>query len=83
MERPSTLMRPSCVLAERELRLSGSDPVHFGSVWLRSAPFGSVSGLFRVCFGSVSGLFRVRFGSVGWGRGGVRERGFCKGKEYH
>ena len=42
--------------------------VHFGSVWLRSGPFGSVSGPFR---------------GVGWGRGGVRERGFCKGKEYH
>ena len=54
--------------------------VHFGSVWLR---FGSVwlrSGPFRVCFGSVSGPF----GGVGWwGRGGVGERGFCKGKEYH
>ena len=30
--------------------------VHFGSVRLRSAPFGSVSGLFRVRFGSVSGV---------------------------
>ena len=50
--------------------------VHFGSVWLRLAPF-------RVCSGSVSGPFRVRFGGVGWGRGGVGERGFCKGKEYH
>ena len=39
------------------------------------------------------GPFRVRFGpirsasgeswGVGWGRGGVGERGFCKGKEYH
>ena len=47
-------------------------PVHFGSVWLRSGPFGSVSG-----------LFRVRFGGVGWDRGGIGERGFCKGKEYH
>ena len=44
----------------------------FGSVWLRLAPA-------RVCFGSVSGPFR----GVGWGRGGVGERGFCKGKEYH
>ena len=53
--------------------------VHFGSVWLR---FGSVwlrLAPFRVCFGSVSGPFR----GVGWGRGGVGERGFCKGKEYH
>ena len=53
--------------------------VHFGSVWLRSAPFGSV----WLRFGSVPGPFRVRFGGVGWGRGGVGERGFCKGKEYH
>ena len=54
--------------------------VHFGSVWLRSGPFGSVwLDPFRVCFGSVSGPFR----RVGWGRGGVGERGFCKGKEYH
>ena len=42
--------------------------------WFRSipGPFGSVS----VHFGSVSGAFRVCFG---WGRGGVGERGFCKG----
>ena len=33
--------------------------VHFGSVWLRSAPFGSVWGLFRVRFGSVSGVLGV------------------------
>ena len=33
----------------------------------------------RVCFGSVSGCW---VGS-GWGRGGVGERGFCKGKECH
>ena len=52
--------------------------VHFGSVWLRSAPFGSV----WLRFGSVPGPFRVCFGGVGWGRGGVGERGFCKGKEY-
>ena len=25
----------------------------------------------------------VKFGGVGWGRGGVDERGFCLGKEYH
>ena len=30
-------------------------------------------GPFRVCFGSVSGPFW----GVGWGRGGVGERGFC------
>ena len=53
--------------------------VHFGSVWLRSAPFGSV----WLRFGSVPGPFRVCFGGAGWGRGGVGERGFCKGKEYH
>ena len=48
------------------------EKLNFGSVWLRlapfrlrSAPFGSVSGLFRVRFGSVSGPFR----GVGWGRG--------------
>ena len=53
--------------------------VHFGSVWLR---FGSVwlrLAPFQVCFRSVSGPFR----GVGWDRGGVGERGFCKGKEYH
>ena len=50
--------------------------VHFGSV---SALFRLRLALFRVCFGSVSGLFR----DVGWGRGGVGERGFCKGKAYH
>ena len=47
-----------------------------------SAPFGSVSARFGsvwLRFGSVSGPFRV----VGWGWGGVGERGFCKGKEYH
>ena len=46
--------------------------VHFGSVWLR---FGSV----WLCLAP----FRVRFGSFWWGRGGVGEKGFCKGKEYH
>ena len=46
--------------------------VHFGSVSVR---FGSV----WLRFGSVSGLFRVCFGVLG----GVGERGFCKGKEYH
>ena len=57
----------------------GSISVRFGSVWLR---FGSVwlrLALFRLRFGSVSGPFRVRFGVLG----GVGERGFCKGKEYH
>ena len=49
--------------------------------WFRSIsdPFGSVTAPFRVCFGSVSGPFRVLFGVLG----GVGERGFCKGKEYH
>ena len=49
----------------------GSVSVRFGFIWLRlpMAPF-------RVCSGSVSGPFR----GVGWGRGGVGERGFCKGK---
>ena len=45
-------------------------------------PFRVLFGSFRVRlapFGSVSGLFRVRFGVLG----GVGERGFCKGKEYH
>ena len=43
---------------------NGLISVHFGSVW-PSAPFGSVSGLFRVRFGSISGCW---VGS-GWGRG--------------
>ena len=43
------------------------------------ARFGSFARPFRVRFGSVSGPFR----SVGWGWGGVGERGFCKGKEKH
>ena len=52
------------------LTRGGLISVHFGSVWLRSGPFGSV----RLRFRSVSGLFRVRFGSVsgcwvGSGRG--------------
>ena len=51
----------------------GSVSVRFGSVGLRLAPFWP----FRVCFGSVSGPFW----GVGWGRGGVGERGFCKGKK--
>ena len=46
----------------------GQFPVHLGPFRLRLGPFP---------VGSVSGLFR----GVGWGRGGVRERGFCKGKE--
>ena len=49
--------------------------LNFGPFPLRVAPFGSV----WLRFGSVSGPFR----GVGWGRGGVGERGFCKGKEYH
>ena len=44
---------------------------------LRLAPFQLRLAPFRVCFGSVSGPFR----GVGWGRDGVGERGFCKGKE--
>ena len=39
--------------------------LHFGPVRVRLAPFGSVSGLFRVRFGSVSG----RWVGSGWGRG--------------
>ena len=54
--------------------------VHFGSI---SAPFGSRFGSVSGPFGSVSGLFRGPFRGVGWGRGRVGERGFCKGKEYH
>ena len=48
--------------------------VHFSSV---SAPFGLRFGSFRLRFGSVSGPFQ----GVGWVRGGVGERGLCKGKE--
>ena len=72
---PSTSRQPPPGRSTREGLIS----VNFGSVWLRSAPFGSV----WLRFGSVPGPFRVRFGGVGWGRGGVGERGFCKGKEYH
>ena len=46
---------------------------------VRLGPFGSMSGPFRVRFGFVSGCW---VGS-GWGQGGVRECGFCKGKEDH
>ena len=53
--------------------------VPFGAFRVRFGPFRVRLGP----FGSISGLFRVRFGSVGWGRGGVGERGICKGKEYH
>ena len=60
----------SCCLSLHFLgRTAVQEMSGIGSVWLR--------------FGSVSGLFRVRFGSFGWGRVGVGERGFCKGKEYH
>ena len=55
-----------------------------GPFWLRLAPFRSILAPFGsvwLRFGSVSGPFRVRSGGVGWGRGGVGERGFCKGKE--
>ena len=37
----------------------------------------------RQGFGSVLGSVSGPFRGVGWGRGGVGERGFCKGKEYH
>ena len=51
--------------------------VHFGSVWLRSAPFGSVSGLFRIRFGSVSGVLGgVVVGSVKGAS--VREKNITK-----
>ena len=53
--------------------------VHFGSVWRHFSSVRLHLAPFRDRFGSVSGRFR----GVGWGRGGVGERGFCKGKEYH
>ena len=57
------------------LTLESLISVHFGSVSVPFAAFGSV----WVSFGSISGPFR----GFGGGRGGVGERGFCKGKEYH
>ena len=47
----------------------------FGPFRLRLAPFGSV--WLRL------GAFRVRFGPISGVLGGVGERGFCKGKEFH
>ena len=43
--------------------------VHFGSIWLRSGPFGSVSGLFRVRFGVLGGV-----GVGSWRGASVREK---------
>ena len=71
---PPPRQTPPAVPPERARFRSVSAP--FGSV---SAPFRLRLALFRLRFGSVSGPFR----GVGWGRGGVGERGFCKGKEYH
>ena len=52
--------------------------LHFGSVWLRLAPFGSVSALFRVRFGSVSGPW------VGSGKGAsVREKTITNLSAHH
>ena len=50
----------------------------FRSVSVHFGPFRSVS----VQFGPVWAAAGESWG-VGWGRGGVGERGFCKGKEYH
>ena len=74
-------LQPPPPLPRQTPRLSHPEKLDFGPFRLRLAPF-------RLRFGSVWGLFRVRFGSfsgcwVGSGRGGVGERGFCKGKEYH
>ena len=66
---PQADQPPPAVPPERA-KFFGQFRLHFGSVWLR---FGSVSGPFSW------GPFR----GVGWGRGGVGERGFCKGKDYH
>ena len=76
------LQPPTPPYPDKPPRPSHPEKLDFGPFRLRLAPFrlrfGSVLAPFRVCFGSVSGLFR----GVGWGRGGVGERGFCKGKEY-
>ena len=58
-------------------RPSHPEKLDFGPFRLHLAPFRLRSVWLR--FGSVSGPFR----SAGWGGGGVGERGFCKGKEYH
>ena len=58
---------------------SRQTPLDFGPFRVCFGPFRVRSGPFRVCFRSVSGPFR----SVGWGRGGVGERGFWKGNDYH
>ena len=51
------------------LTLKMSNSIHFGPFRVRFGPIRSVSGGFLLSW------------SVGWGRGGVGERGFCKGKE--
>ena len=70
---------PPPPLPRQTPRPSHPEKLDFGPFWLRLAPFrlrlapfGSVSAPFRA-------PFRVRFGVSG----GVEERGFCKGKEYH
>ena len=69
---PTPLPRQTPRPSHREKLDFSPFQLRFGSVRLRLARF-------WVCFGSISGPFR----GVGWGRGGVEERGFCKGKEYH
>ena len=78
-----TLQPPTPPHPDKPPRPSHPRGLDFGPFRLRLAPFGSVWRSVWLRFGSVSGLFRGRFGGVGWGRGGVGERGFCKRKEYH
>ena len=70
---------PSTPLPRQTPHPSHPEKLDFGPFRLRLAPFRLRLAPFRVCFRSVSGPFR----GVGWGWGGVGERGFCKGKEYH
>ena len=79
---PFPLQPPTPPPSQQTPRPSHPKKLDFGPFRLRFGPFRSVwvrLALFRVCFGSGSAPFR----GVGWRRGGIGERGFCKGKEYH
>ena len=73
---PGTVPLQNPQVTSRKACLRNAD---FGPFWVRFGPVSGPLGPFRVrfgCFGSGSGPFR----GVGWGRGGVGQRAFCKGK---